>query len=211
MGNVLEQLTGMSLANGVSLDLSVANPAVPGVSPTGNTDELSAYIFQTIQNAGAQFGFGGYLEKRGFYPAHLFGGEEPRNIHLGLDIWMPAGSPVYLPMDGVLHSFADNSAQGDYGPTLIVEHALAVGKIYSLYGHLSRQSLKGKSEGMDLKRGQQLATLGEPHENVGWPPHLHFQLIRDLKGMHGDFPGVAKESELAYWHQNCPDPLMFGF
>jgi peptidoglycan LD-endopeptidase LytH len=43
-------------------------------------------------------------------------------------------------------------------------------------------------------------------ENGNWPPHLHFQLIADMEGWKGDYPGVCKYSEREKWLGNCPDP-----
>ena len=51
-----------------------------------------------------------------------------------------------------------------------------------------------------------LGWLGESHENVGWPSHLHFQIIRELDGREGDYPGVCRASEQATWLKRCPDP-----
>jgi hypothetical protein len=48
--------------------------------------------------------------------------------------------------------------------------------------------------------------VGEHHENGGWPPHLHFQIITELLGNRGDFPGVAAPSERSRWLELSPDP-----
>jgi peptidoglycan LD-endopeptidase LytH len=50
------------------------------------------------------------------------------------------------------------------------------------------------------------ARLGGADENVGWPPHLHLQIIRDLEGRRGDYPGVCRVSEAPQWLARCPDP-----
>ena len=89
---------------------------------------------------------GGYGEDRAIYDTPIFNpaGEEPRTIHLGLDIFAPAGRAVYAPLAGKVHSFQVNDNAKDYGPTIILEHALAPGlTIWSLYGHLSAESLDG--------------------------------------------------------------------
>jgi murein DD-endopeptidase MepM/ murein hydrolase activator NlpD len=156
--------------------------------------------------------FGGYLEKRGLYSrSTVFNdGHAFRDVHLGIDLWCPAGTEVFCPWDGVIHSFRDNAKFGDYGPTIIVQHNAGVFQGYSLYGHLSRSSLEGLRSGKTLKGGQRMGILGEPFENVGWPPHLHFQLIYDLKGYEGDYPGVCLENEKDKFRGNCPDPLQFS-
>jgi murein DD-endopeptidase MepM/ murein hydrolase activator NlpD len=47
---------------------------------------------------------------------------EERNIHIGLDLWIDAGTPVFSALDGRVHSFQNNDSLGNYGPTIILEH-----------------------------------------------------------------------------------------
>ena len=165
---------------------------------------------------------GGYNEHRGLYAAsaHFGGpdhggpdhggpdhdGDEPRVIHLGVDVWTDAGTPVRAPVDAVVHSVADNDRHGDYGGTVVLTHDLAGAVFHTLYGHLARRTLDGLTAGRAIARGEVFAWLGEPHENGGWPPHLHLQRIRDLGERRGDFPGVARLSEREAWLRICPDP-----
>jgi hypothetical protein len=74
---------------------------------------------------------------------------------------------------------------------------------------LASTDLEGLYEGMPISLGQVICHLGEPHENGGWPPHLHFQLIRDMQGFHGDYPGVCSQRDVAFYAENCPDPATF--
>lgn len=156
---------------------------------------------------------GGYGEDRSVYRgSSLFasgrsGDEEPRTIHLGVDVWTDAGTPVAAPRDGRVHSFANNSSFGDYGGTVILEHDVDGGKMHALYGHLALCSLEGKTVGAVVEAGEVFAWLGAPQENGGWPPHLHFQLIVDPAGYRGDYPGVARASERELWLRRCPDPV----
>ena len=152
---------------------------------------------------------GGYGEDRAIYDTPIFNpaGEEPRTIHLGLDIFAPAGRAVYAPLAGKVHSFQVNDNAKDYGPTIILEHALAPGlTIWSLYGHLSAESLDGLAARQDIAAGSELARLGDPSVNGGWAPHLHVQVMLDLRGQSGDFPGVCRRSEQSDWLTLCPDP-----
>lgn len=153
---------------------------------------------------------GGYDEDRAIYDGPVFAagaGEEPRTIHLGIDLFAAAGTAVYAPLAGHVHSFQDNANPKDYGPTVILEHTVKVDlTFYTLYGHLSRESLIGLHAGQDVAAGAQLATLGAAEVNGGWPPHLHFQVILDMGSALGDFPGVFKQSERARWKLVCPDP-----
>lgn len=166
-------------------------------------------MHERLGKAEATIGVGRYDEARLVYTADQFrpeGTGENRTIHLGLDLFQPAGSPVFAPLEGVVHSVQDNALPLDYGPTVILEHAPADGPaFYTLYGHLSRSSLS-LLPGQPVRKGQQIGTLGTSAENGGWVPHLHFQIMADLLGHSGDFPGVAPPGTRAVWKSICPDP-----
>lgn len=132
-------------------------------------------------------------------------GEEPRRLHLGVDIWGKPYTKVMAPLDAIVHSFAFNNAYGDYGATIILTHNLDGITFYTLYGHLSLNSIKNMQEGDVVRKGDVFCEFGIPFENGQWPPHLHFQIIRDMQGMKGDYPGVCKFSEREKYLANCPD------
>jgi murein DD-endopeptidase MepM/ murein hydrolase activator NlpD len=73
------------------------------------------------------------------------------------------------------------------------------------------ESLEGVYEGKTIEKGQQIATFGHFPINGDWPPHLHFQLMNDLLGQKGDFPGVCTLREREKFLQLCPNPnLILG-
>jgi murein DD-endopeptidase MepM/ murein hydrolase activator NlpD len=173
--------------------------------------EFSAYIAHKLEIAHCKFGIGGYDEHRTVYnrSRHFDGktpGEEPRRLHLGIDIWGPAGTPVYAFMGGMVHSLAFNDRMGDYGATLVLLHQLDGHPFYTLYGHLSLADIQHVSAGQYVSIGQEIAHFGAPAENGHWPPHLHFQVILDMELKEGDYPGVCKFSERDKYLANCPDP-----
>lgn len=156
---------------------------------------------------------GGYGEDRAVYTQALFApeGEEPRTVHLGLDVFAPAGADVITPLNARVHSSRINDQPGDYGPTIILEHTPIPGlTFHTLYGHLSRDSLKGLRPGAAFMAGEKIAELGTKRENGGWPPHLHFQILLDIGGAKGDYPGVCKRSERDHWLSICPDPAVLA-
>ena len=178
-----------------------------------NSELFSKYVFGKLQDENAVVGVGGYDEHRTIYSrsAHFQQTDEPRCIHLGIDIWAAADTPVFAPLAGRVQSFANNANFGDYGPTIVLEHQLENQTFYSLYGHLSLESLEGLYEGKIIEKGQQIATFGNFPINGDWPPHLHFQLITDMLGMKGDFPGVCTLRERDFFLQLCPNPnLILG-
>ena len=113
-------------------------------------------------------------------------------------------------MVGAIHSFQVNGGVLDYGPTIILQHEPVDGPVFwTLYGHLSEESLTFLEEGDVVSAGEKIAELGDNTVNGGWAPHLHFQIILDLQGRQGDFPGVCARSEKARWADICPDPRLF--
>ena len=193
----------------VQLDLSLKNSDLERVD-VSSPQEIQQYINKLYKKSGSTTAYGGYLEKRGIYRrSQYFNDSNPeteRNIHLGMDIWCNAGTEVIAPMDGRIHSFKNNTNFGDYGPTIILEHNLNGKQFYSLYGHLSLESIEGLVKDSIIKKGQIFCRLGEEAINGNYAPHLHFQIILDLQGHEGDYPGVCSSSELEFYKNNCPDP-----
>lgn len=194
-------------------DFSENSTHLPLAKTIADTAAFSKWVKDTLAANDAAYGIGGYNEDRVLYRrSELFAGEEARSIHLGIDIWGPAGTPVYAPLGGMVHSFAFNDNFGDYGATIILLHQLETISFYTLYGHLSVADLSKVQQGAYISRGQVVGHFGEPKENGNWPPHLHFQVIEDLELKEGDYPGVCKPSEAAYYLMNCPNPTpLLGF
>jgi len=195
------------------LDFTAANTEL-NMATIADTQQFSDWVSEKLKANNCRYGIGGYMEHRTIYAvsSHFDTDDEPRRLHLGVDIWGDAGTPIYAPFDGTVHSFQDNNNPGDYGPAIILQHNLDGLTLYSLYGHLSRKSLNGLTIGMLVNKNQQIATLGNNQENGQWPPHLHFQLMYDMEGKYGDYPGVCKYSEKEKYRLNVPDPgLVLGF
>ncbi len=172
-----------------------------------NTMQFSAYIDKEMQQHRVSIAIGRYNEHRTIYArSSLFQGHEPRTVHLGIDLFTAAKTPVFAPLPGIIHSFQNNAAFGDYGPTIILEHEVNGVRFYTLYGHLSEESLHGIKHGQSVAAGEQIAAIGNYPSNGSWPPHLHFQIITDMQGRTGDFPGVASLTQREQFLELCPDP-----
>jgi len=167
-----------------------------------------AEIYRRIERAGARAGIGGYLENRSVYRnTALFAGDAERCIHIGVDVFMPAGTVLYAPLDGEVHSFANRQVDGDYGPVIILRHRIEDTEFHTLYGHLSEASLDGLADGKPVGAGERLAEIGARPRNGNWVAHLHFQLIADMQDYRGDYPGVVRPGEVDFYRRNCPDPM----
>ena len=189
---------------------------INGISINGLTvDEFTTLVESAMLSANTEYGFGKWGEIRDIYANELFdsieeNSNEKRNIHMGVDVFCQSGEDIFTPLDARIRIKANNENELDYGPMLILEHNNHNGGVfYTLYGHLSLQSIANIEEGQIVKAGQKIAKVGAPPENGNWPPHLHFQLILDLFDLGADFPGVALSSEKDMWLTLSPCPTMF--
>jgi Ser/Thr protein kinase RdoA (MazF antagonist) len=198
------------------LDLSVGSLELGSDAQCLRPAELSERLFTHMSQAGAQVGLGRYDEARTWYHGSAYeregDGSERRTVHLGVDLFAPPGTPVTAPFAGWVHSVQDNAGELDYGPTLILEHRPADGVVFhTLYGHLGPEVLDRLSPGQEIAAGGQVGTVGAMPGNGNWPPHLHFQVIADLLGNSGTYPGVAAPGDRATWLSLSPDPnLVLG-
>jgi len=211
IGRVVEP--DLRVANKVIFDLSAGSSELGNLAQVSNVELFTHRIFDRMKAANSSVGIGRYNEARLIYSSDIFksagnDGPEWRTIHLGLDVFMETGSPVLAPLDGVVHSFRNNSSPLDYGPTIILQHTIAGKQLtfFTLYGHLSADSLDGLYEGKSIAQGMPFAKIGSHAVNGGWPPHLHFQIITDMLDRTGEFPGVARPSQRDVWLSLSPDP-----
>ena len=196
----------------VTLDLSVGSPLIDGDARENIEPKLSARIAAAMGDAGAAVAVGRYGEPRLLYTSSIFApgsgaAAQPRTVHLEIDLFAGAGTPVFAPLDGVVLAFANNTAPLDYGPVIVLEHTPGdAPRFHTVYGHLAVTSLEGLCVGKTVARGERIATLGTADVNGGWPPHLHFQVVADLLERGTDFPGVASAAERSVWQSLSPNP-----
>jgi 4-aminobutyrate aminotransferase-like enzyme/Ser/Thr protein kinase RdoA (MazF antagonist) len=199
------------------LDLSVASSLVHG-NPEKNTEPyITKRLWAEMQTANAKAGIGRYNEARMLYTSPLFvTGNVPtaehRTVHIGIDLFAETGAAVHAPIAGKVFAFSNNDAPQDYGPVVILEHTTDKGEpFYTLFGHLSPDSLEGLYAGKPIACGERFGRIGAADINGGWTPHLHFQIITDLLDMGCDFPGVVRSGERSLWTLFSPDPnLIIG-
>jgi 4-aminobutyrate aminotransferase-like enzyme/Ser/Thr protein kinase RdoA (MazF antagonist) len=198
-------------------DLSVGSAFLGADPSAAETGALTEKIFHEMKRAGVRVGVGRYDEARMLYTSPLFGESddpthERRTIHLGTDLFVEPDTPVRAPLDGVVEIVANNTAPLDYGPLVILRHETSDGEeFFTLYGHLTKDTLSSLKVGQRVARGQVFSRVGSAQENGGWSPHLHFQIILDLLDLRADFPGVAYASQRAVWTSLSPDPnLLLG-
>lgn len=192
----------------VALNLSSTNIELSN-HKLETAQDYEKFIQNYLDSNNAKIAFGGYKETRNLYKrSTVFKNDltDERNIHIGLDLWINEAAPIYAALDGKIHSFQNNTALGDYGPVIILEHTVENFTFHTLYGHLNEDSLVGKEIGQVVKKGEQIGNLGLPPINGDYAPHLHFQIIIDIEGKKGDYAGVCSLNTLSFYSKNCPDP-----
>ncbi|MDP5026967.1 MAG: peptidoglycan DD-metalloendopeptidase family protein [Flavobacterium sp.] len=192
----------------IPLNLSITNSELK-LQKLETAQDYEIFIQNHLNKNEGKIAFGGYIETRNLYKrSTVFKNEntDERNIHIGLDLWINEAATIHAALAGKIHSFQNNTALGDYGPTIILEHEIEGFVFHTLYGHLSEASLLGKKVGDIVTKGEQIATLGLPPINGDYAPHLHFQIIIDMEGKTGDYPGVCSEKTLDFYKNNCPNP-----
>ena len=155
------------------------------------------------------WGLAGYLEDRRNvltdYPQMQ---EEQRFFHLGLDIIVPLDTPLYAPLDAVVHQSSYEAGDGNYGGNVLLRHdSPYFDTFYSLYGHLNRDKLP--APGTKLNAGDEFARIGDFHENGNWFYHTHLQVITQ-KGYDEGWvsKGYCSVKDIPQMDKICPCPLL---
>lgn len=202
------------------LDLSVGGPDLPHPDTLPDPGALQAWIERETGAAGATVAVGRYAEPR--LPCAAAGvrwrgdgGPESRTLHLGLDLFAPAGTPVHAPLGGTVAAVADSDQPLGHGPAVVLRHATPDGVgFHTLYGRLDRATPGHLAPGRRVRPGELIGRLGEASVNGGRPPHLHLQVIAldplhdegAAPGERGRFPGVVLHRLRAVWESVLPDP-----
>ena len=106
----------------------------------------------------------------------------------------------------MVHGFVDATDRLDYGPVIVLRHMANEKPFYTLYGHLSRESLMGLRVGQPVKRGEHIGWIGAAPINGDWWPHVHFQIITDILDIACNFNGSALASQREVWRSISPTP-----
>lgn len=180
------------------------HPVVMPPAPLQPVDLTGGYDEDLLRRVG--WAVGGYDEVRSpeMYCSTLY--SDGRTIHMGIDIWGPAGTPIHAFADGIVFGAVDNSNPRDYGPTVITQHEIGGRSLWALHGHLSRNSLSVPTGGM-VEAGDIVGYFGSEDENGGWMPHLHFQLALEAP-VTVDMPGVVHPRDRESARCTYPDPRL---
>ncbi|WP_288956441.1 aminotransferase class III-fold pyridoxal phosphate-dependent enzyme [uncultured Polaribacter sp.] len=197
------------------LDLSVSSTFTGHQEEFNNLDLFQFKIVQLQKQVPDKIIAGGYLEPRALYTSTEYDtignyGRQSRSIHLGIDFWLPANTPVHALFDGEIVIAVNDEGDKEYGGLIVLKHELKELTFYTLYGHNTIESVQQHAIGDLIKKGEQVTVLANYPENGNWAPHLHFQVMLSLLEYKNDFPGVGYFHQIDVWKSICPNPnLLF--
>lgn len=116
---------------------------------------------------------------------------DSQSPHLGIDLHAVAGTRVQAPFAGRVAFVA--------GSTVVLEHDAAGQTFWTLYSHLSPDSVAALRVGQHIVGGEGFATLSNLAK-------LHLQIVTDHLGLGAAMPHVGVGADWAVWRAISPDP-----
>ena len=97
-------------------------------------------------------------------------------VHLGVDIVTEESAPVYAAADGKVEKIWEDTLMGY---CIAIKHG---GDCYTIYKNLAKELPDGIAEGVSVRAGQLIASVGESAMiEIADEPHLHFEMtVSDL-------------------------------
>jgi len=186
-------------------DFSSANPIVSQYD-AADFERFQQLVFSELASTGKNWGVGRYLEERRLlltpYPQMQ---AEGRFFHVGLDIVVPQGWPLYAPLSCVVVEADFDTGLGNYGGYVKLRHELGGVIFYSLYGHLDTRHVVKAGE--RLEAGQQLGNIGADQSSGGWFTHTHLQVITEAAEVAGrGLQGYVTAADLGEIEALFPSP-----
>ena len=178
-------------------------------------DEAQAIWEAYCTERGVDLGIGPWGEKRTVYSGDMFVSrlieKTRRTRHLGLDLFMRAGTKLYTPTAATVVSVEIEPDPLGYGCLIALRHQPeGCPAFISLWGHLAHEALGRLKAGDRLDAGALVGEMGAPAENGGWAPHLHLQLSIDTRLSATEILGVGEERYLDVWAELFPNANAFA-
>ena len=139
------------------IDLSTKSAFIGGIEEFNDLAFFQKKLEALQKKVPSKIIAGGYLEKRALYTSDIYkredeNGVERRNIHLGLDFWLPEKTPVHALLDGEVVCVTEDAFHKGYGGLLILKHRVADFHFYTLYGHNTVKSVQKHPIGSTIKK-----------------------------------------------------------
>ncbi|MGF6173840.1 aminotransferase class III-fold pyridoxal phosphate-dependent enzyme [Ensifer sp. 4252] len=178
-------------------------------------DEAQAIWEDHCREHGIDLGIGPWGEARTVYAGEMFISRliehTRRTRHLGLDLFMAAGTKVFTPIAATVVSVEIEKDPLGYGCLIALRHEPeGCPPFVSLWGHMAHEAMGRIKAGDRLEAGALVGEMGAPKENGGWAPHLHLQLSVDTSLSATEILGVGEPQYLDVWAELFPDARTFA-
>lgn len=178
-------------------------------------DEAQAIWEDHCREHGIDLGIGPWGEARTVYAGEMFVSRlieaTRRTRHLGLDLFMAAGTRVFTPIDATVVSVEIEQDPLGYGCLIALRHEPeGCPPFVSLWGHMAHEAMGRIKAGDRMEAGALVGEMGAPKENGGWAPHLHLQLSVDTSLSATEILGVGEPQYLDVWAELFPDARTFA-
>jgi len=188
-------------------DLSIGSKEFVDFDWEDNDSAIANHLVNRMNSTKAVAGITRYDEPRLFFYQDKFKSlnedfTDYRNVHLGMDLIMEVGTPVYAALDGVVHHIIQNDTNKDLKNAVLLKHQPASDiEFYTIYGNIESDLNIGDF----IKKRTQIGKLVFIDN---WSPHLHFQIALDLAGHDTNFPvtTVPTEAIRQFWTSISPTP-----
>jgi hypothetical protein len=151
------------------LDLSAGTTQFGDAPAPGDVRAMDEAIGRVLEEGNAIVGIGRHAEARLTRPDRA-DDDEARSLHLGIDVYAPAGTLVRSPLSATVEELPDSHS-------IMLRHDVAPAiRFWLLCRGLSVAPLH---RGDDIERGQPVGTVAEEGAHGG-APHVHVQLAVDV-------------------------------
>ncbi|MCF8077188.1 MAG: aminotransferase class III-fold pyridoxal phosphate-dependent enzyme [Desulfotignum sp.] len=217
----------------VPMDLSVGSTWLGHAKDYTDPDRLAFELGCLSRQHKKALPAGGYLEYRsepflktyeagmeaqGAVRAEGNSGPVCRSLHLGMDVWAMAGTPVHALFDGRVVQVqkedsgcpATKTDRATGSAALVLAHRTP-GKMqfYTLYGGLDLECMTRLDTDRAVEKGELLGRVAARTAAENRVPHLHFQVMLARPGQGCAFPRVVFPEQREVWKSICPDPNLF--
>ncbi|HVK90597.1 MAG TPA: aminotransferase class III-fold pyridoxal phosphate-dependent enzyme, partial [Mycoplana sp.] len=178
-------------------------------------NEAQAIWEAHCRDDGIELGIGPWGEERTVYAGEMFVSrfieKTRRTRHLGLDLFMAAGTKVFTPLPATVVSVEIETDPLGYGCLIALRHEPeGCPPFISLWGHLAHEAMHRLKSGDRLEAGALVGEMGAPAENGGWAPHLHLQISTDTTLSATEILGVGEPRYLDVWAELFPDARTYA-
>lgn len=176
-----------------------------------NPAVMDSFVASWALEYGIRFPYGGWLEDRSSLWQGSYMKEFGSFIHVGLDITAPKLTPILAPFDATVVLTETDDEMHGWGGNISLRLADDPAHVM-IIAHLCDIQVAPKQA---IKKGQVIGFVAGSNKNVGWWPHVHFQIVtwaayeRHMREGFANLDGYVSRRKLKTALREFRDPLPF--